>query len=90
MDFYSGFALFVYGIIGGLPADFLSFMKVQFWAMDGILPLMGTLNPNVGYLMTLVGFILLWTAATRKCPLYSMLGIRTCEITQRKEKEDKK
>ena len=76
--YFTGFFLFVYGIVGGMDKDFLSYIHVQFWAMDAIVPLMGTLNTGVSYLMTAVGFVLLWTAGTRKCPIYTLMGKSTC------------
>jgi len=81
--YFTGFFLFVYGIVGGLDEDFLSFIDVQFWAMDAIVPLMGTLNKGVSYLMVAVGFVLLWTAGTRKCPIYIALGKSTCPDSEK-------
>ncbi len=86
--YFTGFFLFVYGIVGGMDARSLSHITVQFWAMDGIAPLMGTLNTTFSYIFIVVGFILLWTAATRKCPLYSLLGIKTCEVKSKEAKEE--
>lgn len=82
--YFTGFFLFVYGIVGGMDAMSLSHITVSFWAMDFIAPLMGTLSELLSYVVIATGFTLLWTAATRKCPLYSIMGINTCkkEITE--------
>ena len=75
--YFVGFATFLYGFVGGLDANFLDYITVQFWAMDGIVPLMGTLNKPLSYVLMVVGFVLLWTAGTRKCPIYTLAGINT-------------
>ena len=83
--YFTGFALTLYGWVGGLPADYLSYINVNFWAMDFFVPMMGTLNPVVGYGLMAIGSVLLWTAATRKCPIYSMMGINKNEIKDKSE-----
>ena len=75
----------MYGIVGGMDAMTLSDITVSFWAMDFISPLTGTLNALMSYVLIGIGFTLLWTAATRKCPLYSMMGINTCKKEETEE-----
>lgn len=36
-------------------------------------------NPIYKYLAIVVGLVMLSVAATRICPIYSILGIRTCK-----------
>lgn len=55
---------------------------IRFVLGVGLLGLYGALEPPLKY-FTLLGLVLIGTALTGNCPLYSLFGISTCRTAPR-------
>lgn len=49
-----------------------------------ILFLTNTIHGTLGWILLIVGFVFLLTSLAGFCPLYTVLGIRTCRTDQKK------